>query len=135
MVVVTDHDSKALARKTFRCHARDLGDSLGLGRQTGFVEGFTGVTVACEPTGHRWRVLGQLGAEREMPFVLQPEPLRHVSGNDLAAVRGVIANHRVAGVAPAWTGRPGTNAVLWGRPLRSAPFEQRCRSTLTAIRS
>jgi len=27
------------------------------------------VTVACEPTGHRWRVLGQLAAERSMPFV------------------------------------------------------------------
>jgi len=31
------------------------------------------VTVACEPTGHRWRVLGQLAADRSMPFVcVQP---------------------------------------------------------------
>jgi transposase len=31
------------------------------------------VTVACEPTGHRWRVLGQLAAQRAMPFVcVQP---------------------------------------------------------------
>jgi transposase len=31
------------------------------------------VTVPCEPTGHRWRVLGQLAAERDMPFVcVQP---------------------------------------------------------------
>jgi transposase len=29
--------------------------------------------VACEPTGHRWRVLGQLAAERGMSFVcVQP---------------------------------------------------------------
>jgi len=28
--------------------------------------GFAGVTVACEPTGHRWRVLGQLAADRGM---------------------------------------------------------------------
>jgi transposase len=29
--------------------------------------------VACEPTGQRWRVLGQLAAERRMPFVcVQP---------------------------------------------------------------
>src|SRR5207344_1947009 len=56
MVVVTDHDSKVIARKTFRCRAWDLG-----------------VTVSCEPTGHRWRVLGQLVAERGMPFVcVQP---------------------------------------------------------------
>jgi hypothetical protein len=27
------------------------------------------VTVACEPTGHRWRVLGQLAADRGMRFV------------------------------------------------------------------
>jgi transposase len=31
------------------------------------------VTVACEPTGHRWRILGQLAGERSMPFVcVQP---------------------------------------------------------------
>jgi Transposase len=31
------------------------------------------VTVACEPTGHRWRVLGQLAADRSMPYVcVQP---------------------------------------------------------------
>ena len=32
MVVVTDHDSKVLARKTFRCRAWDLGCRAGLGR-------------------------------------------------------------------------------------------------------
>jgi transposase len=42
------------------------------GRQA-LSKGFAGVTVACEPTGHRWRVLGQLAAERGMPFVcVQP---------------------------------------------------------------
>ena len=31
------------------------------------------MTVSCEPTGHRWRVLGQLAADRSMPFVcVQP---------------------------------------------------------------
>lgn len=31
------------------------------------------MTVSCEPTGHRWRVLAQLAAERAMPFVcVQP---------------------------------------------------------------
>ena len=36
-------------------------------------KGFAGVTVSCEPTGHRWRVLGQLAADRGMPFVcVQP---------------------------------------------------------------
>jgi transposase len=73
MVVVTDHDSKVLARKTFRCHAWDLGTALDWAGRQAIAKGFTGVTVACEPTGHRWRVLGQLAAERGMPFVcVQP---------------------------------------------------------------
>ena len=69
MVVVTDHDSKVIARKTFRCWAWDLGAALDWARERATVKGWGGVTVACEPTGHRWRVLGQLAAERDMPFV------------------------------------------------------------------
>ena len=73
MVVVTDHDSKVLARKTFRCHAWALGAALDWANGQASSRGFAGVTVACEPTGHRWRVLGQLAAERGMPFVdVQP---------------------------------------------------------------
>jgi transposase len=73
MVVVTDHDSKVLARKTFRCRAWDLGTALDWAAKHALSKGFVNVTVACEPTGHRWRVLGQLAAERAMPFVcVQP---------------------------------------------------------------
>jgi transposase len=73
MVVVTDHDSRVLARKTFRCRAWDLGAALDWAAERAAVKGFSGVTVACEPTGHRWRVLGQLAADRSMPFVcVQP---------------------------------------------------------------
>jgi transposase len=69
MVVVTDHDSKVLARRTFRCRAWDLGSALDWASQHASKAGFAGVTVACEPTGHRWRVLGQLAADRGMAFV------------------------------------------------------------------
>jgi transposase len=73
MVVVCDHDSKVLARKTFRCRAWDLGIALDWAAQRASAKGFAGATVACEPTGHRWRVLGQLAADRGMPFVcVQP---------------------------------------------------------------
>jgi transposase len=73
MVVVTDHDSKVLARRTFRCRAWDLGVALDWAAERARAKGWSGVTVACEPTGHRWRVLGQLAAERGMPFVcVQP---------------------------------------------------------------
>ncbi len=73
MLVVTDHDSKVLARRTFRCKAWDLGSALDWAAERATAKGFAGVTVSCEPTGHRWRVLGQLAAERSMPFVcVQP---------------------------------------------------------------
>ena len=73
MLVVTDHDSKVLARRTFRCKAWDLGAALDWAADRARGKGFAGVTVACEPTGHRWRILGQLAADRQMPFVfVQP---------------------------------------------------------------
>ena len=73
MVVVTDHDSKVIARRTFRCRAWDLGSALDWAAGRATVSGWAGVTVSCEPAGHRWRVLGQLAADRSMPFVcVQP---------------------------------------------------------------
>jgi transposase len=73
MVVVTDHDSKVLARKTFRCRAWQMGAALDWADSLATAKGWSGVTVSCEPTGHRWRVLGQLAADRGMPFVcVQP---------------------------------------------------------------
>ena len=73
MVVVCDHDSRVLARKTFRCRAWDLGVALDWAAGRAAAKGWGGVTVSCEPTGHRWRVLGQLAADRSMPFVcVQP---------------------------------------------------------------
>lgn len=73
MVVVCDHDSRVLARRTFRCKAWDLGSALDWALDRATRAGFQSVTVACEPTGHRWRVLAQLAAERAMPFVcVQP---------------------------------------------------------------
>ena len=73
MVVVCDHDSKVLARRTYRCRAWDLGTALDWAHERAAAKGFAGMTVSCEPTGHRWRVPGQLAADRSMPFVcVQP---------------------------------------------------------------
>jgi transposase len=73
MVVVCDHDSRVLARRTFRCKAWDLGAALDWAAGRATANGFAGVTVSCEPTGHRWRVLGQLAADRGTAFVcVQP---------------------------------------------------------------
>ena len=49
---------RVLARRTFRCKAWDLGAALDWAADRAAAAGFAGVTVACEPTGHRWRVLG-----------------------------------------------------------------------------
>ncbi|HVA60202.1 MAG TPA: hypothetical protein VNG13_06665 [Mycobacteriales bacterium] len=67
-VVVCHQDSKVLARRTFRCRAWDLGAALDWAAERAAAKGFAGVTVSYEPTGHRWRILGQLAAERFMPF-------------------------------------------------------------------
>jgi transposase len=73
MVVVCDHDSRVLARRTFRCRAWDLGAALDWAAQRAAAKGWAGVAVSCEPTGHRWRVVGQLAADRGVPFVcVQP---------------------------------------------------------------
>ncbi len=69
----TDHDSEVLARRTFRCRAWDLGVALDWAAERAAAMSWAGVAVSCEPTGHRWRVLGQLAADRSMPFVcVQP---------------------------------------------------------------
>jgi transposase len=73
MVVLCDHDSRVLARRTFRCKAWNLGAALDWAAGRAAAMGFSRVTVACEPTGHRWRILGQLAADRGMAFVcVQP---------------------------------------------------------------
>lgn len=72
-VVVCDHDSRVLARRRVSCRAWELGPVLEWAAGRARAAGFAGVTVACEPTGHRWRVLDQLAAERGMPLVcVQP---------------------------------------------------------------
>ena len=58
MVVVTDHESRVLARRTFRRRAWELGAALDWAAARAAAAGFTGVSVAAEPAGHRWRVAG-----------------------------------------------------------------------------
>jgi len=85
MVVVTDHDSKVIARRTFRCRAWDLGAALDWAAGRAAAAGWAGVTVACEPTGHRWRVVGQLAGDRPRDAVCVRAAAGHVV---VAADRG-----------------------------------------------
>jgi transposase len=68
-VAVCDHDSQVLARKTVKARAWELGPVLDWALAVARSNRFSGATVACEPTGHRWMVLNQLAAEREMKLV------------------------------------------------------------------
>jgi transposase len=73
VVVVTDHDSRVLARRRVRARAWELGPALEWAGSQAVAAGFSGAVVACEPTGHRWRVLEQLALERGMALVcVQP---------------------------------------------------------------
>ncbi len=73
VAVLVDHDSRVLARLRVKTKAWQLGPVLEWARQRAREHGFADVTVGCEPTGHRWRVLDQLAAERDMPLVcVQP---------------------------------------------------------------
>ena len=69
VVVVCDHDSQVLARKTVKVKAWDLGPVLDWAHRVAHKHGFAGVTVGCEPTGHRWMVLNQLAAQQDMTLV------------------------------------------------------------------
>jgi transposase len=53
MVVVTDHESRVLARRVFRRRAGQLGVALDWAGARAAAAGFAGVTVAVEPAGHR----------------------------------------------------------------------------------
>jgi transposase len=71
--VVTDHDSRVIARRRVSARAWELGGLLDWVVDRAAAAGFASVTVACEPTGHRWRVLDQLAAERGLALVcVQP---------------------------------------------------------------
>ena len=51
-----------LARRTVRVKAWQLRQSVAWGLEQAARAGFDSVVVACEPTGHRWRVLDQIAA-------------------------------------------------------------------------
>lgn len=51
MVVVCDHDSRVLARRTFRCKAWDLGGALEWAAERAARAGFAGVTVSVSRPG------------------------------------------------------------------------------------
>jgi transposase len=73
MIVVTDHDSRVLARRQVTAKAAGLGPWLDWAAGHAVDAGFTSITVACEPTGSRWMHLQDLTAARGLANVcVQP---------------------------------------------------------------
>lgn len=71
--VVSDPDSRVVARRTVRCKAWQLDEAIAWGVEQAAGAGFSRVVVACEPTGHRWRVLDQIAAAQGVALVcVQP---------------------------------------------------------------
>ena len=71
--VVSDPDSRVVARRTVRCKAWQLDEVIAWGVERAAGAGFCRVVVACEPTGHRWRVLDQIAAGQGVALVcVQP---------------------------------------------------------------
>ena len=70
---MTDPDSRVLARRTVKAKAWQLTDVVAWGLARATEAGFDQVVVACEPTGHRWRVLDQIAAGQGVRLVcVQP---------------------------------------------------------------
>lgn len=68
-----DQDSQVLARRTINAKAWQLQEVIAWGRAKATEAGFESLVVACEPTGHRWRVLDQITAELALRLVcVQP---------------------------------------------------------------
>ena len=59
---LTDQDSRVLARRMVSAKAWQLAEAVEWGLAQAAAAGFSSVVVACEPTGHRWRVLDQIAA-------------------------------------------------------------------------
>ncbi len=71
--VLVDHEGRVLARKIVKAKAYQLGGLLEWAAGQAARAGFAGLTVACEPTGHRWKALMGLADAAGHGFVcVQP---------------------------------------------------------------
>lgn len=69
VLAVCDHDGAVYARKTVKRRAWQLGGALAWAQQAALDAGFAGAVIACEPTGHRWRVVLDQCDELELSLV------------------------------------------------------------------
>jgi transposase len=69
VAVLLDHEGRALARKVVKAKAHQLAGLLAWAAERAAGAGFPGLTVACEPAGHRWKALMGLAGSAGHGFV------------------------------------------------------------------
>ena len=67
--VLVDHEGRVLARRIIKAKTYRLGGLLEWAAGQAARAGFAGLTVACEPTGHRWKALMELADAAGHGFV------------------------------------------------------------------
>ena len=63
-LVVTGADGQVLARRSPQVSVHELGAVLDWAAGRARAAGFSGLTVACEPTGSRWMIVQELCVQR-----------------------------------------------------------------------
>src|SRR5258706_11150545 len=102
VAVLIDHDCRVLGRRVVKAKAHRLGGLLVWAGELAGRQGFSGVVVACEPTGHRWRSVMALADQAGVGVVCVQSlrvPLEGGAGDYTPGKNG----HK--------------NAVLIGRPV------------------
>jgi transposase len=69
VAALLDHEGRVLGRRKVTAKAYGLGSLLGWALDLASRQGFAGVVVGCEPTGHRWKALMGLADEAGAGFV------------------------------------------------------------------
>jgi transposase len=83
VAVVMDQEGRVLARKVVTAKAYQLGGLLAWGAERAVKAGFSGLTVACEPTGHRWKAVMGLADAAGHGFVcVQPLAVHRARESD-----------------------------------------------------
>ena len=83
VAAVMDHECRVLARKIVTAKAHQLGGLLEWAAERAAKAGFAGLTVACEPTGHRWKALAGLADAAGHGFVcVQPMAVHRARETD-----------------------------------------------------
>jgi transposase len=78
-LAVIDRDGRVLGRRSPLVRVHDLGAHLDWALARARAEGFSGLTVACEPTGSRWMVVQELCGQRGLPLVCVQPLVTHIA--------------------------------------------------------